>query len=365
MMQPPLVDDSKSNSNSNSCSSILKDGWQRLLFESRMPPDYKPPPQPEIDTSRLVSGELWGVPRPLGSTEDVERTNRAAAATQPFSEQGSSIMELDSPHGADSSPSLMGDAFPARNRDETNDPIEMEATRASPVVSDPYRGAPIMPTFAQESPKQALNGLYGKRMPQTPITNDAYFYWSKCGYDDSLPPFTCVLVCPATYELFPAGRYQSITITKSGRSMEASVDEKTGLVWYSRRKEAAQGAAALRYDCWYYREWLKVNPHAPKMRHFGLDDPYAYASEDDERLLRIRSQLPEEVAEDIDKKIAEWKHAAEKREREEAHTTMQIAQEEEHEARMEAEDTNYRESWREARSGTFAVQEVADHTASN
>ena len=91
-----------------------------------------------------------------------------------------------------------------------------------------------------------------------------------------------------------------------------SVDSD-GMVWFRRKKEAAHGAAAVRYDCWYYSEWLTQNPDAQRIKFFGLDEPYARDEWESTNAASERRVLtiPPHVRESIQSRVQDWKDAAE------------------------------------------------------
>ena len=200
-------------------------------------------------------------------------------------------------------------------------PLGSSFSKVHQLAFEPWAiGAPLIPTSTQGTPKVILNSLYGKEYHGTPITNASFFSWETIQAAGE-HGFTCVFVCPVTYEMFPSGRYDSMALTKAGKGIrmwkeqEDDEDEDADglggrlfpLVWYSRKMEAEQGAAALRYDCWYYRKWLENNPLAPKKSLIGMDKPYARNEESQQRLME---RIPVEVIQGIERQIQAWKDKA-------------------------------------------------------
>jgi hypothetical protein len=295
-----------------------------------MPPGYLPPasapsPEDETGTSRFIPGHLWGDPSAVAPLDD----SPIVATVDSINDATS--MQVDPPP-------------PSQQEQEEEEGDATILRKAEQELMEPrnehrlFLGAPFIPTSTQGSPKMALNALYGKDMGQTPITEESYFYWRR-GKEFTCQ-FTCFVVCPATYEIFPAGRYQSMALTASGANIGITVDDETGIVWYSRKKEAAQGAAALRYDCWYYRQWQSRNPQAPKIRVFSMDEPYG--SPDDDRPSRVLALIPSNILESIQASVERWKVAAEER---------VLAQERDAmvEVEAEVEATAYRNAYLETR----------------
>lgn len=288
-----------------------------------MPPGYQPPPSATTTApdpeGRFIPGHLWG-DSTLTETSPPVATSTVGSPTP--------TMETDPVPSPQEDDTKTDDASPSDGaRDEE---MSAEILGDEPTENRFFLGAPFIPTTTQGSPKMALNALYGKEM-EVDIREDSYFYWNHRGQ------FTCVVVCPVTYEIFPAGRYQSMALTASGGDIGMTVDD-TGIVWYSRKKEAAQGAAACRYDCWYYRQWLLSNPSAPKIRLFGLDDPYG--SPEDDRPSKTLALIPPEIMESIQARIVAWKKAAQERK----HAKEQ-------EVVVEVESDAYRNAYLETRGG--------------
>jgi hypothetical protein len=114
------------------------------------------------------------------------------------------------------------------------------------------------------------------------------------------------------------------------------------LVWYSRKIEAEQGAAALRYDCWYYRKWIKNNPQAPKYNLIGMDEPYVTTVEHQQRLVE---RIPPEVMQRIESQIRIWRDSAAVRDLEMETNATEVEQD----VMIEAEETAYRDAYLETR----------------
>jgi hypothetical protein len=169
---------------------------------------------------------------------------------------------------------------------------------SEPTAINPFQGTPFYPTSMFGSPKLALNVLYGKEMKEmTQLTNESFFHW-----DDQGPPhkrkFTCVFVCPVTYERFPASR--------SGKASKFVVDEQNGIVWFAQKKLAEQGAAARRHDCFVYCKCCAMDPtnqNVPRAIHWGLDPPYK--PDEAPKVL-----IPEDVEKKIEAQVIEWKKEA-------------------------------------------------------
>jgi hypothetical protein len=323
-------------------------GWSKALWNQRMPPGYQPSAsaassKPSADgdgdgeeqSSQFIPGHLWGSITASGKKPSTDATNPTIMQVDPS--PSTAVEEGKAKDGEDdASEMILAEEHEFLERTNTNS-IDVEPLR-------PFQGAPFIPTSTQGSPKMALNSLYGKEMGQTPITESSYFYWRR-GKEFECQ-FTCFLVCPATYEIFPAGRYRSTVHTASGADIRMATDEDTGIVWYSRKKEAAQGAAALLYDCWYYRTWLSRNPHAPKTCLFSMDEPYASA--DDERSAKAVAEIPLTTVESIQAQIEKWKVTAEQR----AQNDEQEAMVEVEATMVEVEATAYRNAYLETRSGS-------------
>ncbi len=363
-------------------SSSGKEGWRRMLWKQRMPPGYQPRSRtPPPDPSTLIPGELWGASRDeieewkkkslstnLGLTWGITTTTTTTTATTsvveeameiPNQEEQDRVVPLVSQQRKDEKDTTalfqeepINETYSNQIRHGINQSElshEMDHMPRKPSMGR-FLGAPLVPTSISESPKSALNALYGKEMTKTPITDASYFCWDNHGPSHSRG-YTCVLVCPATYEIFPAGRYISTATTAANAPMGMWVNDHTGIVWYSRKKEATQGAAAFRYDCWYYRAWLQTNPQAPKCKLFGKDDPYA--SPDDDRPQRVIAEIPLHIMESIQVQICKWKEQAEQR-----------ALEDEREAMVEIEEVAYRNAYIENRGehalGVEMIQDEED-----
>jgi hypothetical protein len=166
-------------------------------------------------------------------------------------------------------------------------------------ATNPFRGGtPIYPTSMFGSPKLALNALYGKEMKEVPqVTNESFFHWHDNG-PSHRRKFTCIFVCPVTYEKFSAGRF--------GEASKFVVDEETGIVWFAQKKLAEHGAAARRYDCFVYRKCCAMDPtneNVPKAIHCCLDFPYK--PEEAPQVL-----IPEDVGRGIEERVIQWKTEA-------------------------------------------------------
>lgn len=307
------------------------DGWRKLLWKHRMPAGHQSrPSRPALDTSRLVPGHLWETT--LSPSENAALRESVIGMEEPPLVWGH-VQPHQAPteNSNSSTTNHLGD-------DEDNgltatSTLDRPASRGDSFTK--WNAGPLIPNPRTHAyPKQAVQALYDKHMPETPVTDEAYFLWNKIG-DGMTPPFTCVLVCPSTYEIFPAGRFEPFAQTKSGKKIDLTVDEKSGIVWYSRKKEAAHGAAALRFDCWYYREMLKQNPEGQDTFQIGKDQPY---DEDDERSGTLRSYIPDSIFRDIQAQIAEWQEAA-----------VQRQMQNEAESIMEQENVAIRDDYIEAR----------------
>lgn len=124
---------------------------------------------------------------------------------------------------------------------------------------------------------------------------------------------------------------------------------------------AKQGAAALRYDCWYYRKWLENNPDAPRYNLIGLDPPYPRSEEDDENNIDINHDddsrqhhhrhfiecIPVEIMQQIERQIQKWKERAFIRQLEQDALKMEV----EHDNQVLAEEVAYRDAYMESRGG--------------
>ena len=237
-------------------------------------------------------------------------------------------------------------------------PLGSSFSMAHQLAFEPWAvGAPLIPTSTQGSPKVVLNSLYGKEYDGTPITTASFFSWeTPQEASQERRGYTSVFVCPVTYEIFPSGRYDSMALTKAGKGIQMWKEEEDDdddvdedgfngivpLVWYSRKMEAEQGAAAFRYDCWYYRKWLENNPLAPKYTLIGMEKPYAKNKDHQQRLME---RIPVEVIQGIERQIQVWKDKAAVRALELEANIMEAEQD----TNIEAEEVAYREAYFEIR----------------
>jgi hypothetical protein len=200
---------------------------------------------------------------------------------------------------------------------------------------NPFSAIPFFPTSSEGNPKLALNSLYGKEFGGAQVTNSAFFFW-----DDDGPPHmrrhTCVFVCPVTYERFPAGR--------QGNSEKFTLDENSGVVWYTQKKLAEHGAAARRSDCYYYRKCCELNPEAEPVKHWGLDIPYNEGK-------GPHVVMPEAIEEAIEAQVQLWREEAAVRAEQEGVRQFELEQAalEEDEVRLE------RQTYREQRMTAAAM----------
>jgi hypothetical protein len=297
-------------------------GWQKAVQASRLPPGVTACnsdgrwPTSNVEGLNIVSGEDCGLPANIQNKLHYDKRVRTE---EPMNEEGE------------------GNTADETVDDDTG--MEVEPTISTEGLSNysnnAFAGVPFMPTSMFGSPKLALNSLYGKRMVETPVTNAAFFHWDDNG-PAHLRKHTCVFVCPETYERFPAGCH--------GEELSKfTVDEEDGIVWYTRKKEAEHGAAARRYDCYYYRQCLALNPLAVPKKHWGLDHPYQQGQ-------GPFISFPAHIEEAIQKQVQTWKEAAAKRaeERREQQTALEQTAIEEEEAARD------RETYREQRKMALA-----------
>jgi hypothetical protein len=290
-------------------------GWHKAVQASRLPPGVTACnstgrwPTSNVEGLNIVSGEDWGLPADLQNKPHYDKRVRTE---EPMNEEEK------------------GSAADEAADDDTGMEVIFEDQPINPLA-----GVSFMPTSSAGPPKRALNGLYGKRMGETPVTNEAFFHWDDNG-PSHLRKYTCVFVCPESYERFAAGR-------QGEEHSKFTVDEEDGIVWYTRKKEAEHGAAARRYDCYCYRDCLARNPQAVPKLHQGLDHPYQQGQ-------GPFISFPAHIEEAIQKQVQTWKEAAVKRaekKREQQTALEQAAMEEEEVARD-------RETYRDQRKMAMA-----------
>ena len=119
---------------------------------------------------------------------------------------------------------------------DTTDPLECppEELLNIPRRNNIDLNRPFFPTSASTEPKAALQELYVKQMNGFELPRSAFFFWdigpAHC------KKFTCIFVCPMTFERFPAGR--------QGYPDTYEVDD-CDIVWYKKKKHAEHGAVSL------------------------------------------------------------------------------------------------------------------------
>lgn len=91
------------------------------------------------------------------------------------------------------------------------------------------------------APKSLLYALYGKK--RIVIQQDSYVTWSVG--EAHIPSWTSVFVCPFSGEVFKAAPYRN--------AVASPCPNGSSLVWFSGKKQAEHGAAALAYDCLVHR----------------------------------------------------------------------------------------------------------------
>ena len=140
---------------------------------------------------------------------------------------------------------------------------------------NPYADVLNVPFKISEVPMNALGCYYGKYYSQYLIKmSEYYFSWNDQNPKTHLLRWTSVFVCPISAEIFVTGSWLSndplpkyeppsegISLSsKDMPSVEApnSLPAEQPCRWMKSKKAAEHGAAAWAYDCFQYRNKLKV-----------------------------------------------------------------------------------------------------------
>lgn len=118
----------------------------------------------------------------------------------------------------------------------------------------------------ETSPKNDLYALYGNAPRNRQINVDNYISWNDGG-PDHLLKWTSIFICPRTGEIFKSGRYGD------PGSYRASSCNNEEIIWYTQKKLAEQGAAALALDCQNFRDSSNASAASTPDR-LGDDEPY-------------------------------------------------------------------------------------------
>lgn len=109
-----------------------------------------------------------------------------------------------------------------------------------------------LPGYNESTPQGELICNYASRdglnQNQIQQIKNHYTVWSN-GDKPHLAKFTCIFSCPVTGEHFASGNWES----EKGVSIACIID---GVWWYSRKKNAIDGAAARALDCFSLRRCI-------------------------------------------------------------------------------------------------------------
>ena len=157
-------------------------------------------------------------------------------------------------------------------------------------VKVPVFDGPILPQTIK-APKNCLSVWYGRRHKDFIFcANDCFVSWH-CGPDHERY-FTCIFTCPSSGEKFMCGTYHDARDIKITQEKVKDGDDTVTVVWYRRKKDAENAAAARALDCFSYREG-----RGEKRMSYGLclEPPYL----EEEYLIQIPAGAPDQAYDEV------------------------------------------------------------------
>lgn len=150
---------------------------------------------------------------------------------------------------------------------------------------------PILP-LSIGAPKNSLSVWYGRRHKDFIFcANDCFVAWH-IGPDHERY-FTCIFTCPSSGEKFMCGTFGDRSKLKITHEKVKGDDNSTvAVVWYRKKKDAENAAAARALDCFSYREG-----NGKKSMSYGLCAEPPYLENEIEFMVPIGA--PDQVFDEI------------------------------------------------------------------
>mmetsp|Transcript_6262 Transcript_6262/g.11840 ORF Transcript_6262/g.11840 Transcript_6262/m.11840 type:complete len:243 (+) Transcript_6262:94-822(+) len=154
----------------------------------------------------------------------------------------------------------------------------------------PIYDGPILPQSIM-APKNSLSVWYSRRYKDFVFrANDCFVSWH-CGPDHERY-FTCVFTCPSSGEKFTCGTFGNEAIKKTTEEKVKDGDDIVTVIWYRKKKDAENAAAARALDCFSYREG-----EGDMKKSYGLctEPPYL----EDASICGIPISAPDQVYDEV------------------------------------------------------------------
>ena len=237
------------------------------------------------------------------------------------------------------------DNYKYKRPDNLDGNLQSRSTSTPSLAEVKITDGPLLPQCIRV-PKQAIQVWYARKYKNLIFRCNDYFQYWEFGLSHQ-KYFTSIFSCPITGERFLSGTFGSSSITdtvllkeESARLTRHNLDEdaKVKVIWYRKKKEAMNAAAARALDCLTYRDG-----NGDIAMSYGLckEDPYLI----DEHNFLIPLSAPESVSDHII--IPESKY-----------TEPAVPQ---GEMEMETEDSiNFREDYRSIRSGAKSSMDIEE-----
>lgn len=154
----------------------------------------------------------------------------------------------------------------------------------------PTFDGPILPQSIR-APKNSLSVWYSRRYKDFVFcANDCFVSWHRG--PDHERYFTSVYTCPSSGEKFMCGTFGEEAKIKITQETVKDGDGMVTVVWYRKKKDAENAAAARALDCFSYREG-----EGDKKKSYGLcaEPPYL----EHEKICMIPISAPDQVYDEV------------------------------------------------------------------